>query len=106
MPSVRVRVISWGYLVVPLAGGYPVLSGYPGAFLGALGITLGDLAQRTTAKAPAFPAPESNQRKNPNPPRVLLGGPWRGEAEDSNSLATTTVTYHETSVSIVEHIVS
>src|SRR5215217_7132574 len=34
-----------GYLVVPLAGGYPVLSGYPGAFLGALGVTLGDLAQ-------------------------------------------------------------
>src|SRR5215216_4550413 len=34
-----------GYLVVPLAGGYPVLSRYPGAFLGALGITLGDLAQ-------------------------------------------------------------
>src|SRR5215203_5631634 len=34
-----------GYLVVPLAGGDPVLSGYPGAFLGALGITLGDLAQ-------------------------------------------------------------
>src|SRR5215218_5553130 len=34
-----------GYLVVPLAGGYPVLSRYPGALLGALGITLGDLAQ-------------------------------------------------------------
>src|SRR5215203_941285 len=34
-----------GYLVVPLAGGYPVLSSYPGALLGALGITLGDLAQ-------------------------------------------------------------
>src|SRR5215207_8447732 len=34
-----------GCLVVPLAGGYPVLSGYPGAFLGALGITLGDLDQ-------------------------------------------------------------
>ena len=34
-----------GYLVVPLAGGYPVLSRYPGAFLGALDITLGDLAQ-------------------------------------------------------------
>src|SRR5215216_448559 len=34
-----------GYLVVPLAGGYPVLSGYPGAFLSALGVTLGDLAQ-------------------------------------------------------------
>src|SRR5215216_5739260 len=34
-----------GYLVVPLAGGYPVLSGYPGAFLGALGITLGDPSQ-------------------------------------------------------------
>src|SRR5215212_2794007 len=34
-----------GYLVVPLAGGDPVLSRYPGALLGALGITLGDLAQ-------------------------------------------------------------
>src|SRR5215204_6900424 len=34
-----------GYLVVPLAGGYPVLSGYPDALLSALGITLGDLAQ-------------------------------------------------------------
>src|SRR5215213_249410 len=34
-----------GYLVVPLAGGYPVLSSYPGAFLSALGVTLGDLAQ-------------------------------------------------------------
>src|SRR5215208_330913 len=34
-----------GYLVVPLAGGHPVLSGYPGAFLGALGVSLGDLAQ-------------------------------------------------------------
>src|SRR5215216_7452370 len=34
-----------GNLVVPLAGGHPVLSGYPGAFLGALGITLGDPAQ-------------------------------------------------------------
>jgi hypothetical protein len=44
-------------------------------------------AQRTKAKAPAFPTPESNQRKNPNPPRVLLeGGPWRG-AEDSNLFA-------------------
>src|SRR5215217_8976244 len=31
-----------GYLVVPLAGGDPVLSRYPGAFLGALGVTLGD----------------------------------------------------------------
>jgi hypothetical protein len=44
-------------------------------------------AQRTKAKAPAFPTPESNQRKNPNPPRVLLEeGPWRG-AEDSNLFA-------------------
>src|SRR5829696_2684442 len=34
-----------GYLVVPLAGGYPVLRGYPGAFLGALGVTLGDPSQ-------------------------------------------------------------
>src|SRR5215216_7452042 len=34
-----------GYLVVPLAGGYPVLSRYPGAFLSALGVTLSDLAQ-------------------------------------------------------------
>src|SRR5215208_4645962 len=34
-----------GYLVVPLAGGYPVLSRYPSAFLGAPGVTLGDLAQ-------------------------------------------------------------
>src|SRR5215210_6421227 len=33
------------YLVVPLAGGYPVLSRYPGAFLSALGVALGDLAQ-------------------------------------------------------------
>src|SRR5215216_1351404 len=32
-------------LVVPLAGGYPVLSRYPGAFLSALGVTLGDPAQ-------------------------------------------------------------
>src|SRR5215210_2463374 len=31
-------------------------------------------AQRTKAKAPAFPTPDSNQRKNPNPPRVLLEG--------------------------------
>jgi hypothetical protein len=40
-------------------------------------VDLGDadnLAQRTTAKAPAFPVPESRQRKNPNPPRVLLEG--------------------------------
>ena len=34
-----------GYLVVPLAGGDPVLRGYPGAFLSALGVTLSDLAQ-------------------------------------------------------------
>src|SRR5215208_6039759 len=34
-----------GYLVVPLAGGDPVLRGYLGAFLGALGVTLGDPAQ-------------------------------------------------------------
>src|SRR5215218_2241259 len=34
-----------GYLVVPLAGGDPVLSGYPGAFLGAPGVSLGDPAQ-------------------------------------------------------------
>src|SRR5215211_4949972 len=34
-----------GYLVVLLAGGYPVLSSYPGAFLSALGVTLGDPAQ-------------------------------------------------------------
>src|SRR5215216_4555511 len=34
-----------GYLVVPLAGGDPVLSSYPGALLSALGVTLGDLAQ-------------------------------------------------------------
>jgi hypothetical protein len=31
-------------------------------------------AQRTKTKAPAFPTPNSNQRKNPNPPRVLLEG--------------------------------
>jgi hypothetical protein len=31
-----------GYLVVPLAGGDPVLSRYPSAFLGALGVTLSD----------------------------------------------------------------
>src|SRR5829696_5851593 len=34
-----------GYLVVPLAGGDPVLSRYSGAFLGALGVTLGDPSQ-------------------------------------------------------------
>src|ERR671910_2517752 len=34
-----------GYLVVPLAGGDPVLSRYAGAFLSALGITLGDPSQ-------------------------------------------------------------
>jgi hypothetical protein len=34
----------------------------------------GDLAQRTMVKASAFPVPESRQRKNPNPPRVLLEG--------------------------------
>src|SRR5215217_4287092 len=34
-----------GYLVVPLAGCHPVLSGYLGAFLGALGVALGDLTQ-------------------------------------------------------------
>src|SRR5215208_1181252 len=34
-----------GHLVVPLAGGDPVLSRYPGAFLGAPGVTLGDPAQ-------------------------------------------------------------
>src|SRR5215208_7082456 len=34
-----------GYLVVPLAGGDPVLSSYPGAFLGALGVSLGDPSQ-------------------------------------------------------------
>src|SRR5215212_7995202 len=34
-----------GYLVVPLAGGDPVLSRYPDALLGALGIRLDDLAQ-------------------------------------------------------------
>src|SRR5215217_7758713 len=34
-----------GYLVVPLAGGDPVLSRYPGAFLSALGVTLVELAQ-------------------------------------------------------------
>src|SRR5215208_7314832 len=39
----------------------------------------GDLAQRTMVKASAFPVPESRQRKNPNPPRVLLEG-----AEDSD----------------------
>src|SRR5215217_945575 len=34
-----------GYLVVPLAGGHPVLRGYPGALLGALGVALSDPAQ-------------------------------------------------------------
>src|SRR5215213_10271483 len=34
-----------GYLVAPLAGGDPVLSRYPGAFLRALGVTLGDPTQ-------------------------------------------------------------
>src|SRR5215211_3620769 len=34
-----------GCLVVPLAGGDPVLSRYPGAFLGALGVSLGDPSQ-------------------------------------------------------------
>src|SRR5215212_4514593 len=34
-----------GCLVVPLAGGYPVIGRYLSAFLGALGVTLGDLAQ-------------------------------------------------------------
>src|SRR5829696_401430 len=34
-----------GYLVVPLAGCDPVLSRYLGAFLSALGVTLGDPAQ-------------------------------------------------------------
>ena len=34
-----------GYLVVPLAGGYLVLSRYPGAFLGAPGVSLGDPSQ-------------------------------------------------------------
>src|SRR5215216_6338233 len=34
-----------GYLVIPLAGGYPVLSSYPGAFLGDLGVAFGDPAQ-------------------------------------------------------------
>src|SRR5215216_5828017 len=34
-----------GYLVVPLAGGYPVLSRYVGAILSTLGVSLGDLAQ-------------------------------------------------------------
>src|SRR5215213_2076090 len=34
-----------GYLVVPLAGGNPVLRGYPGALLSALGVSLGDPAQ-------------------------------------------------------------
>src|SRR5215210_1433798 len=34
-----------GYLVVPLAGGRPVIGRYPGAILGALGIGLGDPAQ-------------------------------------------------------------
>src|SRR5687767_8893428 len=34
-----------GYLVVHLAGGDPVLSGYPGAFLGALGVALSDPSQ-------------------------------------------------------------
>src|SRR5215211_9473826 len=34
-----------GYLVVPLAGGHPVLRGYPGALLSALGVSLGDPAQ-------------------------------------------------------------
>jgi hypothetical protein len=34
----------------------------------------GDLAQRPMARASALPFPESSQRKNPNPPRVLLEG--------------------------------
>ena len=34
-----------GYLVVPLAGSHPVLSGYPGALLGALGVSFSDPAQ-------------------------------------------------------------
>src|SRR5215208_3480179 len=34
-----------GYLVVPLAGDYPVLGRYPGAILCALGVGLGDPAQ-------------------------------------------------------------
>ena len=34
-----------GYLGVPLAGGDPVLGGYSGTFLGALGVGLGDPAQ-------------------------------------------------------------
>src|SRR5829696_1871373 len=34
-----------GYLVVPLAGGHPVLSRYPGTFLSALGVSLSDPAQ-------------------------------------------------------------
>src|SRR5215211_3854350 len=34
-----------GCLVVPLVGGDPVLSRYPGAFLGALGVSLGDPSQ-------------------------------------------------------------
>jgi hypothetical protein len=34
-----------GYLVVPLAGGHPVLSRYLGALLSALGVALSDLAQ-------------------------------------------------------------
>src|SRR5215213_164648 len=34
-----------GCLVVPLTGGAPVLTRYPGAFLGALGVCLGDPSQ-------------------------------------------------------------
>src|SRR5215208_1827763 len=34
-----------GCLVVPLTGGDPVLTRYPGAFLGALGVSLGDPSQ-------------------------------------------------------------
>jgi hypothetical protein len=44
---------------------------------------------------------ESSQRKNPNPPRVLLeGGGGLG------FIAMATVTYQDTSVSVVSHTVS
>jgi hypothetical protein len=56
----------------------------------------GDLAQRTMVKASAFRMAESRQRKNPNPPRVLLEG---GGGLGFFTLAT--VTYQDTSVCVV-----
>src|SRR5215212_839392 len=53
-------------------------------------------AQRTKAKAPAFPTPESLASERI---RILHEYYWRG-AENSNLFATITVTYHGISVCV------